>query len=107
MAAGGDFFQFTTSQGGRLNRRGKHRHVHRLSIHDLTRRSTYTYDDLTADINLSIHDLTRRSTFTEYMRTQAKDELSIHDLTRRSTYTYDDLTADINLSIHDLTRRST
>ena len=56
--------------------------------------------------SLSIHDLTRRSTF-EAEVTEIRITLSIHDLTRRSTKRVKRLTQNLNLSIHDLTRRST
>ena len=79
-------------------------------------------------LQLSIHDLTRRSTYTLAVRPVA-EELSIHDLTRRSTLILESVQARLNfqfttsrggrplrlqsriqknyLSIHDLTRRST
>ena len=55
---------------------------------------------------LSIHDLTRRSTWF-IKRFREIEDLSIHDLTRRSTASAAQTTANNNLSIHDLTRRST
>ena len=121
-------FQFTTSQGGRphlipllldhtpFNSR-PHKEVDAagtvpggcpgiLSIHDLTRRSTYEYARQVKKAKLSIHDLTRRSTFPSISQSpflcpfnsrphkevdgicrtiQCNKYLSIHDLTRRST----------------------
>ena len=124
----GEVFQFTTSQGGRLERAnnngdciifqfttsqgGRHCHGNPGCIRYC----------------LSIHDLTRRST-RSVMLTQYLDFLSIHDLTRRSTPSwiifwssfifqfttsqggrplqYCQLCHSGILSIHDLTRRST
>ena len=81
-------FQFTTSQGGRhiqvfssyygenFNSR-PHKEVDqshylpscsiRISIHDLTRRSTMTIPDTDTARRISIHDLTRRSTCPPYL----------------------------------------
>ena len=100
-------FQFTTSQGGRqlmdsrlLTRLSFNSRPHKevddlylhkaqslfdLSIHDLTRRSTFNYDVLCSRKILSIHDLTRRSTRHRFLK-NIHNSLSIHDLTRRSTY---------------------
>ena len=100
-------FQFTTSQGGRHDPLRFPATRSPLSIHDLTRRSTYNFGRIILWAKLSIHDLTRRSTpaglsrttrqklfqFTtsqggrpESNRAQAYNpRLSIHDLTRRST----------------------
>ena len=80
--------------------------TNRLSIHDLTRRSTLSAISCARMPLLSIHDLTRRSTAVN-PHTVIMRHLSIHDLTRRSTNL-----AGIDwylrtLSIHDLTRRST
>ena len=58
----GQIFQFTTSQGGRLNGMGSLIFAAGLSIHDLTRRSTFDGVALPEGMDLSIHDLTRRST---------------------------------------------
>ena len=55
-------FQFTTSQGGRRPGICTLSRQERLSIHDLTRRSTRCSLDCKIIIFLSIHDLTRRST---------------------------------------------
>ncbi len=77
-------FQFTTSQGGRRELNIKVKRRKKLSIHDLTRRSTTTEALMKQKENLSIHDLTRRST--EFCdRAGELWRLSIHDLTRRST----------------------
>ena len=99
-----------------------------LSIHDLTRRSTFIAGNIPVFWDLSIHDLTRRSTTeSSWQRTQitfqfttsqggrrlsctsaSYDEvLSIHDLTRRSTLLKNKKNYTGRLSIHDLTRRST
>ena len=56
------FFQFTTSQGGRLEADDQETIRTILSIHDLTRRSTCSRGMAWRRIYLSIHDLTRRST---------------------------------------------
>ena len=100
-----------------------------LSIHDLTRRSTFfpqskPYPALPFNSRphkevdgqhctgcadpaaLSIHDLTRRSTRVN-MSLIDTISLSIHDLTRRSTNVQDYIIQEFKLSIHDLTRRST
>ena len=143
-------FQFTTSQGGRpglisdwtrsnsFNSR-PHKEVddtvrawgrmQKLSIHDLTRRSTWSgigYHFVVRNFQfttsqggrlicavlaivsliLSIHDLTRRSTGTNQWSSD-NSHLSIHDLTRRSTIYGDIVSTEWDLSIHDLTRRST
>ena len=55
-----------------------------ISIHDLTRRSTFIRRDSYSDIDISIHDLTRRSTFRNLRKGRCRP-ISIHDLTRRST----------------------
>ena len=121
-------FQFTTSQGGRRLDPGQFFKPVKLSIHDLTRRSTMFDETYIAKIELSIHDLTRRST-TLQPQAQQQIILSIHDLTRRSTISVlcgstvsesfnsrphkeVDLRVSgkhltMTLSIHDLTRRST
>ena len=77
-----------------------------LSIHDLTRRSTWAADITRHPYNLSIHDLTRRSTVLLACGA-GKEPLSIHALTRRSTPGHRHTHLHANLSIHDLTRRST
>ena len=121
-------FQFTTSHGGRPYIQFRFRPLHVLSIHDLTRRSTYYILFLCTIFILSIHDLTRRSTKTffnpfQYVTFQfttshggrlnnvviicIKSNLSIHDLTRRSTFIVVFTHLTCTLSIHDLTRRST
>ena len=56
------FFQFTTSQGGRLYYFQADGISILLSIHDLTRRSTEYCYNIVCGWTLSIHDLTRRST---------------------------------------------
>ena len=67
-------FQFTTSQGGRLNQEALLIIILIISIHDLTRRSTgYRCGECTGNC-ISIHDLTRRSTanihnYCEYLYT--------------------------------------
>ncbi len=122
-------FQFTTSQGGRRRQGLPDRTVCKLSIHDLTRRSTCfltnpkwigAFQFTTSQggrlrwvkvfqvvIDLSIHDLTRRSTSGDKDR-QKDGSLSIHDLTRRSTKVQGQQAyKESDLSIHDLTRRST
>ena len=55
-------FQFTTSQGGRLMEITEGFKEEKLSIHDLTRRSTVLLHITISTHILSIHDLTRRST---------------------------------------------
>ena len=55
-------FQFTTSQGGRLRELSPPCRKVYLSIHDLTRRSTFLRRSYLRYEYLSIHDLTRRST---------------------------------------------
>ena len=122
-------FQFTTSRGGRLIGSLEKKFGGKLSIHDLTRRSTDKPLLVPPRIQLSIHDLTRRSTIVPFHSVPAApsfnsrpheevdnntDEhgnhevhLSIHDLTRRSTYPRKKEKANAYLSIHDLTRRST
>ena len=128
LVKGTPTFQFTTSQGGRLRLKLSFLLAAKLSIHDLTRRSTaWGYHGKARGV-LSIHDLTRRSTNTKQELSDG-EALSIHDLTRRSTilarcvmvnlpfqFTTSqggrlDLTSlnrcGSNLSIHDLTRRST
>ena len=99
-----------------------------LSIHDLTRRSTFITAFLYPPFifqfttsrggrpppgaghnhtkDLSIHDLTRRSTSASE-RIYFATSLSIHDLTRRSTESAGSGSDRADLSIHDLTRRST
>ena len=57
-----DFFQFTTSQGGRPEETAFLSKEIILSIHDLTRRSTEDHGIRGYLPRLSIHDLTRRST---------------------------------------------
>ena len=122
-------FQFTTSHGGRRESDLllKWRQF-KLSIHDLTRRSTTTVWGHKLEEELSIHDLTRRSTriavasvlrstsFNSRPHTEVDfcihpimfyEWLSIHDLTRRSTGDQLDVLDKKELSIHDLTRRST
>ena len=144
-----EFFQFTTSHGGRLYNTVLQRYnpsfnsrphtevdsSHQyslynccLSIHDLTRRSTFIARVLPGIVFLSIHDLTRRSTLIRSVNHKISDfqfttshggrlsatslicgrlDLSIHDLTRRSTSRKRDYKITSSLSIHDLTRRST
>ena len=124
----GRIFQFTTSQGGRLEPGLVITYMVALSIHDLTRRSTSGTDAEIHIYELSIHDLTRRSTnrstdaITLSMPFNSRPHkevdlcfcdvlallgLSIHDLTRRSTSDYNYTDTSQKLSIHDLTRRST
>ena len=78
------FFQFTTSQGGRPLISLNWSRTLKLSIHDLTRRSTLLREGYTHTTELSIHDLTRRSTLV-VPTSRCSRRLSIHDLTRRST----------------------
>ena len=100
----------------------------RISIHDLTRRSTRCGAIMPNDVCISIHDLTRRSTI-PYLIRLPKYSISIHDLTRRSTIrgimTGNEVRFQFTtsqggrrirctsyirwtgISIHDLTRRST
>ena len=99
-------FQFTTSQGGRPDLSPHSPQRCRLSIHDLTRRSTFPLGQKcynTAPFNSRPHkevDFNRRRHYRFYA-------LSIHDLTRRSTPRVDIPPIVLGLSIHDLTRRST
>ena len=84
LVKGTPTFQFTTSQGGRLRLKLSFLLAAKLSIHDLTRRSTaWGYHGKARGV-LSIHDLTRRSTNTKQELSDG-EALSIHDLTRRST----------------------
>ena len=90
-------FQFTTSQGGRQARQlrtlslqpfnsrphkevddltGRTEQMERLSIHDLTRRSTVFYQLFAFFYRLSIHDLTRRSTRGCKSRSQEKSSFN-------------------------------
>ena len=78
-------FQFTTSQGGRPRAPDRISILSGLSIHDLTRRSTYCVSGRYGRMGLSIHDLTRRSTLYHALFIDRSRRLSIHDLTRRST----------------------
>ena len=77
-------FQFTTSQGGRLAGRDGIEMWCDLSIHDLSRRSTFPRVVVPGIQNLSIHDLSRRSTMRHICYVEPAC-LSIHDLSRRST----------------------
>ena len=125
----GNYFQFTTSQGGRLSPPPFSPFGIPLSIHDLTRRSTFRSGAFAMRACLSIHDLTRRSTLSplssflhdrpfnsrphkevdkdERITALEEENLSIHDLTRRSTEETFNRVQTRYLSIHDLTRRST
>ena len=109
--------------------KAKQQKVRELSTHDLTRRSTVSWEKYISwkwsfnsrphkevdffrcsiskcFIKLSTHDLTRRSTIF-CCRCFIWNCLSTHDLTRRSTvYSWCNFTKDV-LSTHDLTRRST
>ena len=121
------FFQFTTSQGGRLHWRSLHSCVKIFQfttsqggrqniLYCVPCRTTFNSRPhkevdvmivpLSHSLELSIHDLTRRST-KRMMKTYPLYQLSIHDLTRRSTVESTEEAAGEELSIHDLTRRST
>ena len=99
-------FQFTTSRGGRPAGRSACTEKLRLSIHDLTRRSTVEPDLIIIPrypFNSRPHeevDKTGKPVIGYHI-------LSIHDLTRRSTNNIEAVGTKVALSIHDLTRRST
>ena len=99
-------FQFTTSRGGRLTGFYLLNKNWCLSIHDLTRRSTFYLGGFMYEIypfNSRPHEEVDSSTTHQ----RRLIHLSIHDLTRRSTNRRNDEVRTSVLSIHDLTRRST
>ena len=122
-------FQLTTSRRGRhgalLSLRKNHRFNSRpheevdrstrtlesiswkVSTHDLTKRSTYTFRNPLSFHGVSTHDLTKRSTVDYKIKTSEK-YVSTHDLTKRST-TLDKISVGFHplVSTHDLTKRST
>ena len=122
-------FQFTTSQGGRLRHFPADICYKRLSIHDLTRRSTDMPHHFRPTRDLSIHDLTRRSTsrvsrrIDDYLNFQFttsqggrlwRQSRSTNRLMPFNSRPHKEVDCGgrhirpaICLSIHDLTRRST
>ena len=101
-----DGFQFTTSQGGRQNLLNSIEDNKYLSIHDLTRRSTY-FRKRSPDSWIFQFTTSQGGRRSGTPPEKGFTSLSIHDLTRRSTTFAEIEISDIVLSIHDLTRRST
>ena len=99
-------FQFTTSQGGRPCSYQLRIICSYLSIHDLTRRSTFLFH-LNYSTFLSFNSRPHKEVDVLVNDSGGKGFLSIHDLTRRSTKTRKSGYIAGMLSIHDLTRRST
>ena len=78
----------------------------KLSIHDLSRRSTVSVSCETASIS-SFNSRPLKEVDAVFASLYNFSILSIHDLSRRSTENISGIYKITNLSIHDLSRRST